>query len=71
MQRRDYYFIAGGIFIFLVVIFLVAFFMTRKAKGEDALAQAFQSGPPQVTDYAHKAVAAPEAGFIGGGSVAD
>lgn len=69
MQRRDYYFIAGGIFIVMVGLFLGIYFGVRKAKSQEALAEAVDTTLPlQPGDYAHKAVAAPKTGFIGGES---
>lgn len=66
MKRRDYYFIAGGIFVFLVVVFLTAYLMTRKAQDQQALAQALEAPPATPGDYAHEAVAKPETGYFGG-----
>jgi hypothetical protein len=69
MQRRDYYFIAGGIFVVMVGLFLGIYFGMRKAKGQEALAQAIDTAPPtQPADFAHQAVASPQTGFITGGS---
>ena len=69
MKRRDYYFIAGGIFIFIVAIYLTVFFVTRKAQGQQALAVALETPPSQQPNYARKAVAAPQTGFIGGNAL--
>jgi len=69
MKRRDYYFIAGGVFIVMVGVFLGIYFAVRGAKGQEALAEGIEmTALPPTSDYAHQAVAAPQTGFFSGGS---
>jgi hypothetical protein len=67
MNRRDYYFIAGGIFVFLVGVFLTAFFLNRRAQiKEGAAVELTRPSVPPPGDLAHQAVAQPQEGFIRG-----
>ena len=69
MKQRDYYFIAGGVFLFICLVFLLAYIYHINAKSQANFAQAIEMAHQvQPSNLAHMAVTQPETGFIGGAS---